>query len=67
MVSMIKFATVEYGEIVLYTKHGNSTCYRKPIFEDRAEVITAKQFDEALTEAKKHTETYYYQEGSNKK
>ena len=50
---MIKFATVEYGEIVLYTKHGNSTCYRKPIFEDRAEVITAKQFDEALFEALK--------------
>ena len=64
---MIKFATVEYGEIVLYTKHENSTCYRKPIFEERAEVISAKQFEEAWIEAKKHKETYYYQEGSKSK
>ena len=64
---MIKFATVEYGEIVLYIKYTNSSCYRKPIFDDRAEFISAKQFNEAWTEAKKHTDTYYYQEGSNKK
>ena len=64
---MIKFATVEYGEIVLYTKQENSTCFRKPIFEDRAVMISSKQFEQAWSEAKKHTDTYYYQEGSNKK
>ena len=63
---MFKFATVEYGEIVLYVKYGNNTYYRKPIFENRSESITAKQFNDAHVEAKKHKETYYYQEGSNK-
>lgn len=57
---MIKFATVENDEIVLYTKQENSTCFRKPIFNDRAERITSKQFETAWTEAKKHKETYYY-------
>jgi hypothetical protein len=56
---MIKFATVEKGEIVLYTKQENSTCFRKPIFEDRAVRITSKDFEAAWTEAKKHKETYY--------
>ena len=63
---MFKFATVEYGEIVLYVKYGNNTYSRKPIFEERAEGISAKRFNAAWAEAKKHKETYYYQEGSNK-
>lgn len=57
---MIKFATVENDELILYTKQENSTCFRKPIFENRAVRITSKDFEAAWTEAKKHKETYYY-------
>ena len=58
----MKFATVEGGELILYTKQDNSTCFRKPIFDGRATQITSKDFEIAWTEAKKHKETYYYKD-----
>ena len=57
---MIKFATVENGEIVLYTKQENCTFFRKPIFDGSAKRITSKQFEEACAEAKKHKDSYFY-------
>jgi hypothetical protein len=56
---LLKFATLERDEIVVYTKYDNYTYFRKPIFDGDAEQVTSEDFTEAMTEAKKHPETYY--------
>ena len=56
---MFKFATIENGACILYTRQKNGICWRKPIMEERAVQISAADFKAAHLSALSRIKIYY--------